>query len=369
MDSKDRQKIMTRTSIIGILVNLVIATVKIVVGLLVSSLAIVSEGINNATDSASSFIMLAGSKLSARKPDKNHPFGYGRIEYLTGMVIGVIILMTGIGLIRESIDGIIHPSDMRVTVPAVGIVVFSAVVKYALGTYTLNKGRAIESDALIAIGQDSRNDSFISIITIVSSVVFLIWGVSLDAYAGLIFSLVVLKAAYDALKNTADDLIGRPGKEELARELLSLIRSQDGIYSVADMMLHSYGPDRYSGSVNVEIDHEKTIGEVYEFLHELQLKIMHEYNVTMVFGIYAVDEDSPYMKSLRANIAEFVKGNEHIRSYHAVYLSEATQRIYCDFIVDYDLEDWDAVREEFTRYMLEKYPDNTIELAIETEFV
>ncbi|MDD5823860.1 MAG: cation diffusion facilitator family transporter [Firmicutes bacterium] len=367
--NKDRQKIITRTSIIGILTNLAIASVKIICGLLVNSIAIVSEGINNASDSASSFIMLIASKLSNKKPDKDHPFGYGRIEYLSGVVIGIIILLAGISLIKESIDGIVNPSELQVTIAAIGVVVFSAIVKYILGAYTQRKGEAVESEALIAIGKDSKNDSFISIITIASSVIFLLTGLSLDAYAGLIFSLVILKTAYETLKNTADDLIGRPGKEELARQLIHEIRETEGIYSVADMMLHSYGPERYSGSVNVEVDHKKTIGEVYEFLHELQLRIMHEYGVTLVFGIYAVDEDSDYMRQLRSTIAEFARNHEHIKSYHAVYLSKASGRIYCDFIVDYNLNDWDALEAEFAEYMGERYPDNTIELTIETEFV
>lgn len=369
MNGNDRQKIITKTSIIGILANLVIASVKIIIGIMANSLAIVSEGVNNASDSATSFIMLIGTKLSNKKPDKDHPFGHGRVEYLTGIVIGVIILMTGIGLIRESIDSIMHPKGMSVNALAVGIIVFSAVAKYALGEYTERRGKSVESDALIALGKDSKNDSFISIITIVSSLIFIFTGYSLDAYAGLVFSLVILKAAYETLKNTADEIIGRPGKFELAKQLYQEISKTEGIYSIADMMLHSYGPEKYSGSVNVEINHDKTVGEVYEFLHELQLRIMHEYNVTMVFGIYAVDEDHPYMRELRKAIAEFIRPIEHVKSYHAVYISEETNTIYCDFIVDYDLQDWDGLKENFCKYMAEKYPDYSVELVIETEFV
>lgn len=369
MNGNERQRIITKTSIVGIIANLIIASIKILIGIVANSLAIVSEGVNNATDSASSFIMLIGTKLSTKKPDEDHPFGHGRIEYLTGLVIGIIILMTGIGLIRESIYSIMQPKGMSVNALAVGIIVFSAIAKYTLGEYTMRKGKSVESDALIAIGKDSKNDSFISIITIVSSLIFIFTGYSLDAYAGLIFSLVVLKAAYDTLKNTADDIIGRPGKEELARKIIAEIKATEGIYSVADMMLHSYGPERYSGSVNVEIAYDKTVGEVYEFLHDLQLRIMHEYDVTMVFGIYAVDEDHPEMRALRETIASFVREKEHVKSYHAVYLSKSSNKIYCDFIVDYDLDDWDALRREFCEFMAEKYPENSIELVIETEFV
>jgi len=135
------------------------------------------------------------------------------------------------------------------------------------------------------------------------------------------------------------------------------------------MMLHNYGPDAWSGSVNVEIDHKKTVGEIYRFLHELQLRIMHEYKVTMVFGVYAVDNDNEAARELRKNIASFVSSHEHVKSYHAVYIDSEKSRLYCDLIVDYGLKDWDALREEFTEYIKGLYPQYELELTIETEFV
>lgn len=369
MESINREKVITRTAIIGILTNLVIAAVKVVIGLTVSSLAIISEGVNNASDSATSFLTLIGAKLSTKHPDENHPFGYGRIEYLTGMVIGALIMFTGVSMLRESIDAIIHPAKMAVTILAICIVAGTAIIKFILGVYTERKGRAVGSDALIAVGKDSKNDSFFSLVTIISSIIFLVSGVSLDAYASIIFAFVVLKTAYETLKDTASDLIGAAGEEDLAKTLYREIASTEGIIGVADMMLHNYGPDRYSGSVNVEIDHKKTIGEAYEFLHDLQLRIMNEHNVVMVFGIYAVDKDSPNMKELRACISQFTRAQEHVKSFHALYLSKETGKIYVDFIVDYKLRDWDELREEFMDYMKKEYPDNAVELVIETEFV
>ena len=283
MKESSRQERIIRTSLIGILVNLLIAAVKIVIGTLASSIAIVSEGINNATDAGSSFLTYVGTKLSGKHPDEKHPFGYGRIEYLTGMVVGILILYAGISMLKESIDGILHPSDMKVSMLMVLIVAGTAVTKFCLGMYTIKIGKSVESEVLLAVGEDGRNDSFFSGLTILSSVIFLFTGFSLDAYAGIVFSFVVIKSGVDALKNTASDLIGRSGKED---------RATDGVISAIDMMLHDYGPDRYSGSVNIEIDHKRSIGEVYEEIHRLQLRIMEEYHVTMVFGIYAVDEDT-----------------------------------------------------------------------------
>ncbi len=134
-------------------------------------------------------------------------------------------------------------------------------------------------------------------------------------------------------------------------------------------MLHNYGPDSYSGSVNIEIDHKHSLNEVYSAIHKLQLKIMHEMKVTMVFGIYAVDQDHELLKDMRLYIVDFIRKHDHVISYHALYIHPDNENIYCDIVVDYDLKDWDALREEFTHYMSQKYPNRKLELVIETEYV
>lgn len=206
----------------------------------------------------------------------------------------MLILYAGLGMLRESVDGILHPSDMKVSALAVVIVAVTAVVKLFLGMYTIKVGKEVESDALLAVGEEGRNDSCFSLVTIVSSVIFIFTGLSLDAYAGVIFSIVVIKGGVESLKNTASDLIGRPGKEELAKQLY---------------------------------------------------------------------------REVRKYIGKFVRMNDHVKSFHALYLSRDTDTIYCDFIVDYALKDWDGMRVSFEEYMKKQYPEYRIELTIETEFV
>ena len=369
MNSKSRQSLIVRTSALGIAVNLFFAAVKIVIGLAASSLAIVSEGMNNAADAASSLLALVGTKLSAKNPDEKHPFGYGRIEYLTSLVIAALILYTGVEMLKSSVDGILHPSEMSVSLVMIGIVAFTAAGKFILGIYTIRTGKKVDSAALVAVGEESRNDSIFSIVTILVTLIYMYGHVSLDAYAGLLFSLIILKSAGGTLKETIDELLGRPGQEELAKQLYKEIRRTPGIINAADMMLHNYGPGAWSGSVNIEIDHSKTIGEVYQYVHDLQLRIMHEYQVTMVFGMYAVDNDSERGRELRRTIAQFVKAQEHVKSFHAVYIEPETEKIYCDLIVDYKLADWEALRTEFVSYLGQSYPGSEIELTIETEYV
>ena len=364
-----RDGIITVTSALGIAANVCIALVKLIIGLLVSSIAIISEGANNATDALSSIMTLLGAKLAKKHPDAKHPFGYGRIEYISSLVISGVILLTGVEMLLSAVKLIFHPEEMSVSYLSVAVVAGTALIKFFLGLYTIKMGHRADSGALVAVGTECRNDSFASVITVISSLLFLLLHISVDAYAGVLISLLIVKAGIDALKDTLGDILGRPGDHALASAIYREIVKTEGIVSAADMMLHNYGPEAWSGSVNVEIDHKKTVGEIYRFLHELQLRIMHEYKVTMVFGVYAVDNDHAEMQVLRKQVADFIRRYEHIRSYHALYISADEQRIYCDFMADYALRDWDGVEAAFRAYMAELYPKYDIELTIETEFV
>ena len=364
-----REGTVVAVSGLNILVNLIFAAIKVVIGLAVSSIAIVSEGVNNATDSATSLITIVGTKLSAKHPTEKHPFGFGRIEYLTSLLISVLILFTGAELMESSVKLIITPQEMSISYVTMAIIAVSALVKLALGLFTIKEGKRVDSSSLVALGTECRSDSVVSVITLVTALVFLVFHVSLDAYAGIIMSLIVLKAGFEVLKETLSDILGQAGEKELAQELYRIVRAEPLVLNAADMMLHNYGPDAYSGSVNVEIDHSKTVGEVYAALHELQLRIMHEKHITMVFGIYAVDKDHTEIRRLREQVAAFVRQQEHVTSYHALYIHPNGKDIYVDLVVDYALTDWEVLRKEFTAYMAELYPDKHLELVIETNYV
>jgi len=364
-----REGIIAGTSALGILVNLLIAALKVVLGLIANSIAIVSEGVNNASDALTSVLTLVGTKLAGKKPDAKHPFGYGRIEYLTSLTIAILIIVTGVEMITGAINLIFNPEEMEISALALVVVAVSAFVKFFLGVFTIKQGKKADSGALTAVGLDCRNDAFVSVVTIVSALVFIIFDFSIDAYVGIFTSLLILKAGIETLLDTLGELLGKPGDAELARKIYREVRATEGVLGAADMMLHNYGPEAYSGSVNLELDHTKTVDEIYRTLHALQLRIMHEYKVTMVFGIYAVDNDSADSKRIRKIIADFVLATENVKSFHAVYLDPSEPKLYCDLIVNYELRDWDKLEEDFTAYMAEYLPEREIVLTVETEFV
>ncbi|MCQ2433318.1 MAG: cation diffusion facilitator family transporter [Clostridia bacterium] len=282
------------TSDIGIVINLLLAILKVILGALASSIAIMSEGANNAADALSSVLTLIGTRLAGKHPDEKHPFGYKRIEYLTGLVVSLLILLTGIEMLISSVKLIFHPEELSVSYLSIIIIAVSAVVKFFLGIYTIRMGKKTGSSALEGVGMESRNDSFSSVITILSTLLFLMFGIMADAYAGILISAFIMKAGIDVLRETLSELIGRPGEKELA----------DKLY-----------------------------------------------------------------REIRKKIHAFLMEHEHIKSFHALYLDPATRTLYCDFVVDYALRDWDGLRTEFTEYVKEQYPDFKAALTIETEYV
>lgn len=251
MDRSTREGVVSATSILSIVVNISVALLKVIVGILASSIAIISEGINNATDALSSLLTLVGIKLANRKPDKKHPFGYGRVEYITNLIIAAIILVSGLLTLKDSIVKIFIPEELNTTFVSIALVAVSAVVKYVLGTYTISQGKKVNSDTLEAVGLDCRNDSFVSLITIGVSLIYILFGINIDAFAGVFTSYLIIKTGYEIMSTTISELLGQPADEELARALYKDIRSTDGVINAVDMVLHNYGPDMYTGSVNV----------------------------------------------------------------------------------------------------------------------
>ncbi len=369
VDRDSRQGAIVVTSVLGIIINILISLGKIIIGSITNSIAILSEGANNATDALTSVMALIGAKLAGKHPTKKHPFGYGRIEYLTSLVISSLIVITGLSFLKDSLNHIVHEDEIEVSFLSLAIVAMTAVIKFILGTYTIKTGKRVDSSSLVGVGSECKNDSFASLITIVSSLVYILFGLNLDGYAGIIISILIIKAGLENLGETVSDLLGESGNRELAFKVYKDIRDCKVVINAADMKLHNYGPDRYSGTCNVEIDHKLTIEETYYYLHELQLDIMHKYNIVMVFGIYAVDYTSDDSIRMRTQIADFIKSHEHVMSYHALYVNEKESRLYVDLTVDYDLKDWDGLRKQFTEYMNQLYPRYEIELVIETDFV
>ena len=239
--SVSRDKIIVRTSIIGIVVNLLLAAFKAAVGFISGSIAIVLDAVNNTSDAASSLITIIGTKLASKQPDRKHPYGHGRVEYLSAMIISAIVLYAGITSLIESIKKIITPTEPDYKAASIVIVSVAIVVKLLLGTFVKRTGDKVNSDSLVNSGKDALLDSIISASTLIAAVIFLIWGFSLEAWLGAIISLVIIKSGIDMLRETVSQLLGQRAEADLIRKIKNTVTSFPEVSGAYDLVLNNYG--------------------------------------------------------------------------------------------------------------------------------
>ena len=297
----NRQKIIVRTSIIGIIANLALAAFKAAVGLLANSISVTLDAVNNLSDALSSVITIIGAKLSVKPADKKHPLGYGRIEYLSSMIIALIILYAGISAAIESVKKIITPETPDYSATSLIIIAVAVVVKIVLGTYVSRVGKKVNSDSLAASGKDALMDSIISASVLVAAVIYLIWGVSLEAYLGVVISLFIIKTGLEILRETISQILGERIDSEVSRQIKEELCTYDGVSGAYDLILHSYGPDQ-----------RRMTAEIYQ-----------KHNVALTgISIYSVDLSDPETDALFHQVHDEVMADENILQIHGFTLDK-----------------------------------------------
>ncbi|MBQ8080960.1 MAG: cation transporter, partial [Clostridia bacterium] len=264
-EMEQRSKAIVRTSVIGILANVLLAAFKAVVGLLSHSIAVVLDAVNNLSDAMSSVITIVGAKLAEKKPDKKHPLGYGRIEYLSAMVVAAIVLYAGITSLVESVKKIIAPEAADYSVWSLVIIAEAVAVKVLLGRYVKAVGERVHSGSLIASGQDALSDAILSASVLLCALLYTWTGLSLEAYVGVVISVFIIKAGFSMLAETLDDILGSRISREVTDAVKATVLKDPQVLCAYDLILHSYGPDRLVGSVHVEVNdslHAREIDEL-----------------------------------------------------------------------------------------------------------
>ena len=367
MDANERRKRIIGVSITGIVTNLLLGALKAVLGILSGSIALVSDALNNITDSSSSLITIIGTKLAGKAPDKQHPFGHGRTEYLTSLLIGGIVFITGFQSLISSIKAVFNREEMSASIVTAIIIIATIVAKIVLGTFTENSGKKYNSGALIASGADAKNDAIVSLVTLISTLIYMFTKISVDGIAGVIISIFILKTAYEVLSDTVKKILGERVDGEMVRGIKEIARNTEGVINCFDLILNDYGPDFYTGSINVEIEDNRSIGEMYLILHEAQTKIYDKYNVFLVFGFYSVDvNDERYIK-IKSLLKNYKENERHIINYHGIVIDEKDSTIYCDITRDFDIKS-ETVIENVNRILKEEFPEYKIHVNIDTEF-
>ncbi len=364
-----REKTIVKTSIIGIIANVFLAGFKAVIGLMTNSIAIVLDAVNNISDAGSSLITIVGTKLAAKEPDKKHPFGYGRIEYLSAMIISVIVLYAGVTSFVESVKQIIHPETPEYNAVSLIIVAVAVVVKILLGRYVKGVGVKVNSDSLINSGEDATLDSIISASTLVAAGIFLIFHISLEAWLGAIISLIIIKSGIEMLRDTISQILGERNDTELAKAIHDTVVSFPGVEGAYDLVLNNYGPDAWNGSIHIEVPDTYSADRLDQMIREIMMKVYSEHHVILTaVGVYSVNTKDEETIQTKKKVEEIVFANAYVRQMHGFYLTKDEKKIRFDIVISFDAKDRRAVYTDVVAAVQKAFPDYTLQVAMDTDF-
>ena len=352
----DRGKKIIRTSILGIVANCLLAGFKAAVGVITGSIAIVLDAVNNLSDALSSVITIIGTHLAGKEPDKKHPLGHGRVEYISAAIIAIIVSYAGITSLIESVKKIINPSMPEYNATSLIIVAVAVVVKIVLGTYVKKVGQEVNSDSLVASGEDAKLDSIISASTLVAAIIFLFSGVSLEAWLGAIISVIIIKSGYEMISETISRILGERVEMQLSHDIKRVVVGFDEVLGAYDLSLHNYGPERYVGSIHIEVDEDMTMQRLDQLQREIVYKVMGETGVILEgIGIYCKNKKDSKADLLRKELSKFCKKYEHVKQIHGFYYDEANQTVSFDLVISFDATDRRALFNKIVEDLKKEY--------------
>jgi cation diffusion facilitator family transporter len=370
MKEMNREQTIVRTSVIGIAVNILLSAFKAAIGLLTHSIAIVLDSVNNLSDALSSVITICGTKLAAKPADKKHPYGYGRIEYITAMIIGAIILYAGITSLTESIKKIMNPNTPEYSLASL-IIVFAAIfVKIFLGLFVRSTGKKVNSDSLIASGQDALMDSLISVTTLLAAIVFIIWHISLEAWLGLLISAAIIKAGIETIRETVSKILGERINADLSKAVKATIKSVDSeIYGAYDLILNNYGPDKLLGSVHIEIPDTWTPDKIDSVSRKIAAEVFAKHKVMIsAIGVYSVNTKQDAAYELREAVRGLVMAQKGVLQMHGFYVDEETKVLRFDLVVAFSAVNKGQLFTDIKSAVKEAYPAYDIQIQFDLDF-
>lgn len=349
--SNIRERAIVKTSVISILANILLVVFKAIVGFMSNSIAIVSDAVNNLSDALSSIITIVGTKLASKPADRKHPYGYGRVEHITAFIVSAIVLYAGITVLVESVKKIIEPEASNYDMTTIIILIVGIVIKFALGIFVKNRGKKYKSIALVGSGTDAFNDAIVSISVLASAIIDMIWGVSLEAYVGILVAVMILKTGIDLIRVSVDNMIGVRVDGKLTRRIKKEILKEPKVQGVFDLILNDYGPDKYLGSVHIEVPDDLTVAEIDKISRRITVDITEKFGVILhTIGIYSVNNDDKEMTNIEQKIRQMVSSHKEVIEMHGFYLDKAEKSISFDIIIDFSAKD----REEIYRMIYEE---------------
>lgn len=306
MAERSREQIIRRGAIVGIFVNFILFCVKIVVGTMTGSVSVMADAFNNLSDAGASVVNLIGIFLAARPSDDEHPFGHGRIEYIAGFVVAIMILFLGKELLQDAILKILHPEDMVFDIVSLLLLCLGIPAKLCLGEYQRRVGKKVGAPAMMAAGRDSRNDVLVTLTVLLSAVLVQYTHLPLDGYIGVAASVFVIFSGIGILKDTIGPLLGQAPPKELAENIEKTVLSYDGICGTHDLIIHNYGPEKYIASIHAEVRADSDILKIHDIIDLAERRVFSEYGIILSIHLDPIDTDDVLTNTLKEKMQAII---------------------------------------------------------------
>ena len=366
--SINREKTIVTTGIIGIVANIFLASFKALIGVAAHSTAMVLDAVNNFSDVLSSLVAIIGTKIASRKPDKKHPLGHGRVEYLAQMIIAALIIYAGLTAMIESVKKIITPVEPEHSALSLAIISVAIVVKIVLGLFVRKQGKKVKSDLLMSSGTDALFDAILSTAVLVSAVILLVFKFNIEAYVSVAISLFILKAGLEIIFEAVDDMLGHRVEAEYTKKVKECVNSFDEVHGAYDIVLHNYGPERYLGSVHIEVDDTMTAHQIDALTRNITEKVYKDTGIILTaVGIYSNNSSDEHLMKMRNEIAELVVDHKHILQIHGFYVDEARKKIIFDVVVDFEEQDREGLVAHIVGDVKEALPGYDVQVTIDSD--
>lgn len=337
-DGKVRESYGILSSIVGIVCNVILFIVKFIVGTVANSISIISDGFNNLSDCASCVVTIFGYKMAAKPADKDHPFGHGRVEYLTSLVIAMVIMLVGFELLKSSATKIIEPEELSFSVVACVMLVMSILVKIWMGFFNKKLGKIINSSVMLATSKDSFNDVIATTATLVALILSIWFSAPIDGIMGVIVSVLILASGFGIIRETIDQLLGKPADEEIVKKIKLMVEENAYSLGMHDLIIHSYGPGNLIGSVHVEVDGRENIMEIHDAIDELERDIYEELNIMLTVHMDPIEVGNEKIEDAKKMLNAIIKDINSELSMHDFRMVSGPSHtnLIFDVLIPYD---------------------------------
>lgn len=334
---KIREKYGLLSGFVGIVINVLLSCSKFIIGSVANSISITADALNNFTDALSCIVTLFGFKMASRKPDKEHPFGHGRIEYVAALIIGFIVELIGFELIKSSIDKILHPEEPVFSYYAAAVLVISILAKLYLALFNRKLGKAVNSPVLSASVKDSISDITATSFTLLALIISALTNVNLDGWFGIVVSLFVMYSGFGILRESIGIILGNPPSGEFVEKLSRLIKEHDGVLGMHDLVIHSYGESRSFGSVDIEVPASFTLVEAHDIVDEIEKSAKQQLGIELAAHIDPIDQSNEKYEELLGMLTEIVKNVDSSLSFHDMRVIPGERgKIVFDLVISFD---------------------------------